>query len=66
MCSGLDIISVTFVKNIVSFLIAVSFFTGLTALHQEPAGLENWLWMQCIFLFPATWHFYFLTPYSIH
>lgn len=65
-CSGMGNISVTFVKNIVSFLIAVSFFTGLTTLYQEPVGLENWLWMQCVFLFLATRHFYFLTPYPIH
>ena len=62
----MDNISVTFVKNVVSFLIAVSFFTGLTALYQEPVGLENWLWKEYIFLFLATWHFYFLTTYPIH
>ena len=60
------IFQILFFKNVVSFLIVVSSFTGLTALYQEPVGLETWLWMQCIFLFIATWHFYFLTPYPIH
>jgi hypothetical protein len=42
---------VNYVKIVVSVLITVSFFSGLTALYQEPVGLEKWLWMQCIFIF---------------